>query len=328
LSIPSDTTGTFEDTTNTDQLVPGDLFNYSVDVPAEAGSNALTLTTISTIFDHAANLATWQSVEAGSSSVPVWTVSNPLPAADVATTNSVTEANVQRIMRTRAVLSNFRMYVSANTATSANVNTRINGANGVAQISVGLGATGAFTDTTSIDIVPEGAALNYAITLTAGASISVSFLNCTGDGCLLMVAGAGSAVSYTTTKYNSLVGPLQTTGPSEAAVRVKARYAALFRHLYVIATANAAVTASMVSLRSSGVSKISVSIAAAATGTFEETTLTYRPAVNDTVNYEIAKGDAGALVIRQVSLEQVPDPAALPKGSAGLWMYRAGRSLL
>lgn len=172
VSVPATTTGVFEDTTHTDSLVSGNLFNYYITTVA-----GVTSITIQTIGVELANTSASSHVMACTTNgftynanITRWCMLGGGMAG-----NGV-ESNAQLRSDFIHVASNLECFVITNTVTAAStIRFRQNTANGNQVVSIGASTTGYFEDTTNTDIVAAPNEINYQITTGAsGTSLIVS----------------------------------------------------------------------------------------------------------------------------------------------------------
>lgn len=164
VSVPTVTTGIFEDTSSTDDVVLDELVSAMVD-PLGSG-----------------NISAIMTIELESSSYTLYDtrLSHTLAASSTqyfiiaGFTNSPTEINVKTVWKA-LTLDNWSIFVNTNSSNFISTGvTRIDGSDGNVTISVGAGATGFFEDLTNNDEVPDDAELNLAFTGAAGSG-SVTF---------------------------------------------------------------------------------------------------------------------------------------------------------
>ena len=172
LSIGAGATGVFEDTSNADSVVDGDVLN--VRLATGTGTQTLTTQIIKTDFvpqGHAVPLC-------GGSATGL-TQNNSLTryyAVGSDGTNRTTEANAQNRVEATGTWSHLAVRLTANglSATST-LSSRLNGAAGNQSAAIGASATGYFEDTTHVDHVVPGSDLNYAlVTGATGSSLRIT----------------------------------------------------------------------------------------------------------------------------------------------------------
>jgi hypothetical protein len=275
LTIPANTTGEFEDTTNSDSLSVGDEVNYSITAGTGTGSLAMGpirchyATANSTTaplqscgaFNFTANSATRYLMMGGRNAI------------------NTSEASAQTLMKNSGTLANFFVYASTNArVTDTTFRVRKNGSNGNQVITVGAGVTGIFEDTSNSDSFVADDLVNCTVVTGTGSSESiviqqVSTELTTTDNTFLLIAGqngnyntgSGSSSAYFPwSGGNNLSTEIQTS--AEPGMSCTAS-------VFVFkVNANTLDNTATVSVRvNGGNSTLSVSVGAGATGSFEDT---------------------------------------------------------
>ena len=145
VSITATTTGTFEDTTNTDAIAAADLLNTQL--VAGAGGGSLTYTIVGALFLPTTTGDTltkhgevFQEVRTGGALTRYYEIQG-----GGSNGGSATEADVKYRIRTAGTWKNLNVKVTANTRAGATTyRSRVNTANGNQLISVAAAATGVF----------------------------------------------------------------------------------------------------------------------------------------------------------------------------------------
>ncbi len=320
VSIGAGATGTFTDAVNSDTLVGGSLFNWSV--VAGAGTSiiftvlASTLTTVANTTPIVAatdlGIAYW-----GPSDVGYFTYLGCI-------FRNALDANVQYRFRTAATLSNFRIYVADNELTAASTfRVRKNGANGNQSISVPGGGTGSYEDAVNTDGFVAGDLMNYQVVAGAtGIDIGITVvqvkldsqmrhIGCSGDVNLLYLGGAP--------RYNAIEGLMENLWTTtEAEQQANALAAFTLRNLYVRMTFNWHDGAIVIRTRKNGGDgNLVVSIAAGLTGEFEDLVNSDDFLAANSLNWKLVfGGSAGNCRPRYIGAELI-QPAAGPAGPVG-----------
>jgi hypothetical protein len=167
----------FEDTSNTDSVVSGDLVNYQT-VTAAGGGGSLTygnigceLVTTGNTFHLVIATSNGQSVNANLTRYIA-------PGGGFAVPDA-TEANVKALALTPFTASNLECFVISNTVTATStLRFRKNEASGNQVVSIGSSATGYFEDTTNSDVILATDYINYQ--LVTGATGTALRLNVIG----------------------------------------------------------------------------------------------------------------------------------------------------
>jgi hypothetical protein len=188
ITFAASTTGRFTDTTNTDTVASGDIFNYT-----HTGSNAtpgvgasMSFTVSGTTWDL---VNSYPSTTRGASATPTYI------SMDKGT--STTEANKRMYFPPGegVKITRPRVYLSANTyAATATIQGQINGSAGSTLISITNGVTGWFEDTTNADNVPGDNYFSMAIVGGTSGSITIEAFVATCQ--LFTPAGRNQAMVY------------------------------------------------------------------------------------------------------------------------------------
>lgn len=211
---------------------------------------------------------------------------------------SATEAHKQILYRSPGVLSNLYVRVTANAANTARtLNVRKNGADGNQIVTIGIGATGIFEDTTHTDTVAAGDLLAYqTITPGAGATtfgiMSNVFDATTNTVTRLSITALGTSagVAYATasqTTYNQLAGELASNVTAELSGQTTFRKAGTLKNLAVYVSANARTTNTVIRSRKNlAAGNQVVTFGSGITGWLEDTTNSDTIAVGDELDYQ------------------------------------------
>jgi hypothetical protein len=318
VSIAAGTTGSFEDTSDSDSLVSGDNYNYQTVTGGIGGSITLSF---AVVFD---NQSTETTVK---NELSLSTLSPPEPTDFYGIVqNSIlsnnTELNTQYLIRFACSWFQLDVRISSNTLTSAStVNSRINGLNGTQLVSIAAGATGNFVDAIDIDSLSSGALINYQVIIgSTGTSITIQkiqthFQTIPPNNFFFFMVGniGGGAISFNfgTTFYFPLEHQLSIVVSVESNVQTKIRGINLnATNLFVIISANSLDGSTTVTTRKNGVNgNLSVSIAAAATGSFEDTIDTDFYSTGDLVNYQMVTGGTlGTLTPSMIAITIIAIP--------------------
>ena len=301
VTIIAGTTGAFEDTTNTDSLAAGNLYNAQVVVGA---GGTLTLTIIATTLqDTASNLAILAST-----SSPNLSADGLFPVSGISDARTP-ESNSQYPFRAATTLSNMRIRISANTRDgTSTVRTRVNGANGAQSVSIAANTTGTFEDSTNTDTVVAGDLVNYQLAIggTIGSmSIAVAQLRSNSVERQLVCANPGSP-STAVDRYVVAEGRLAFSFTTETETQRTARTGFRARNMAVRVPTAGAHGGSSVYLRQNGANTVlTVTVGDNTTGLFEDTTNTVNIVAGDTYNYLVDHGGgAGAFVCSFIGIEQ------------------------
>ena len=163
VTITASTTGSYEDTVNTDSIAAGDEVNGVIDsTSAKMGSLAISVMQVEAV-------ATGRQLIA-SGSVGVGQATSYITVEGSAVSNTATEGNTQADARTALTIANMYAYVSANTrAANTVVAFRKNGASAGPTVTFGSSVTGVQEDTVNTTTVADGDLINYSVDGTAAA---------------------------------------------------------------------------------------------------------------------------------------------------------------
>lgn len=231
---------------------------------------------------------------------------------------TATEANRISYFQSAGTTSNFRLYVSANTTTvTITVRTRKNTANGNQTISIASTTTGEFTDGSNSDSYASGDKGSIQIvTYTGGGSISFSKFSLIFDASSNSVQNFFTHTTNTFATNGTLYFGLRSRNAfdsTEANVQWKMRTAGTLQNCRIRFTANSAANSTTVVSRINGSNgNISISIAAAGTGYFTDTSNSDTVASGDLINLAITGTDTGSRTCGQTNLEFITTNSERP----------------
>ena len=232
----------------------------------------------------------------GSSSISNTTPTFVQCANAARSVRTVAEAEAQITYNTAGTLSNLWINVSANTRNGAvTIVSRKNGGNGNQSISVSASGTGAFEDTSNIDAITAGDEVNVSLT-AAGTTGTFTYRSIT----TLFNAAVNTVIHHATTnkivtfasatRFQPLAGN-RTSTVTESNHTFDFNSAGTLQKLFLYVSANARTTATTFGSRVNGINgALSISVAGAGTGVFEDTANSDTIAANDDVNYYITSG--------------------------------------
>jgi len=222
-----------------------------------------------------------------------------------------TEANAKVQVYEALTWANFYVKVSVNDASSTtSANTRVNGANGNQSVSIGSGTTGDFEDTINTDSLSANDEINYQVVRGAGGTnfripiFSTTMENAT-NGVRYMIGRDVDISNNAGTRFWPIVNESQsetTEANAENVIRFAATMSRL-REFYSVNTLNGAVT--VVSRINSADGNLTMSITAATTGEFEDTSNSDTLAAGDTIDLSHTEGattGSATAAIHQVRL--------------------------
>lgn len=174
VSITSNTTGVFEDTTNSDTVVAGDDINMMYSATGAASGLTVALHSMQFLNTSSRQNNIYNGMQpAGASRAASATASFYAPLGIVPATNITTESamNIQHFFP--CLNSMMKVYITANTySVAATMTSRKNSGAGNQTISITAGATGLFEDTTNSDAL--GANDDFCFSIVGGSTGAAS----------------------------------------------------------------------------------------------------------------------------------------------------------
>lgn len=312
LNIPAGATGRFTDIVNSDAFVSGDLLNNRIFIGA--GGN-VSYDFISYVFTSVNN-------------APVQGASSVLAVVGVAfnsigfftlfgyLTNSAVadEDHASWTIRTGATLSNFRIFITANTLNGNAVATmRVNLANGTETVNVPAGATGGFEDAVNTDIIAIGDIADWQLDTTAAgagniSSGNVGFKSTSAARRIASQDGEGAVgIAAGLTQYRAPEGSSDLWNVNEPENRVVANTPFTARNMFVNIRANTNNTGVTARLRrNGGNSTILVSIPALGVGVYEDLVNSQAYLAADDFGWmAVTAGALGTVYIAGLGFEQL-----------------------
>jgi len=323
ISITGNTTGLFEDTTNSVTITAADKVNWLTTIPSVAGSHTISVSESFCRFSSATN--TYQKM------LSSYFASNTYGSTTVNYIGlgceldfGTTEINVQQKFYTAGTLQKGFVNLSANTYNATiTIKSRINGADGTIAISVTASTSGNFEDTTNTDAVASGNLINMSIQGAAGTGsgtftiVGMEFTTTNNKSWQGSSQNTGATFSASTTYYLLFNGRFASATSTEAQVQYKSRFVAKATNLQCYVTANLAATNDTFDFRIGGVSSaITVSITALTTGLFEDAVNSATIAVNDLLNYRLVIGITAGTTISQIGCMIEDTTITFPTGTA------------
>lgn len=313
VTIAGGTTGVFQDTTNTDALVSGNLIDWNSICQTEVTKTIKFGPLGSTLLDASTNNTL--DLAAGDAANTAFGVTGYAPIGGDADGGGgwvTTEADVQYTIRRATTYSNLRVFIKANTINSGTTtitfrDNNFGGGNGAQTLSIGFGATGAFEDTTNSDVVSAGDKIDQQMIASGTSGViqtTIVQMAHTSVG-REMVASTPGGQSTGADSYNVAEGYYLPT-LTEADSQIAARAAFTGKNLFVNVKTHGATSGVNVFLRQNTAnSTLTVNIPSSTTGLFEDTTNQVSIAVADVYNYLIDRvGGANTIVITVMGIEQ------------------------
>lgn len=314
ISIPTATTGNFQDSSNTDSISAGNQVNISVDTTG-SGSGTTIISTIATTFSATSDTAIRLSYPA---SVAV-TGSSPnfRPLGGHYESSSTNENNTLQYIGADGTLKNLYVYVSANTkTTTTTIISRVdNGggpANGNLTVSIITLLTGVFEDTTNSDAILAGYLTDLQLTFGATGAITINqfsteFITTNNKSLLLSArSGAGWISGPTLTRFGPIGGAAEPgLATTETFVTIASLVKLTASLLSVFASVNASDGTTTVNLRKNTTTDtaLSVSIATTSTGRFTDNVNMASVAASDVLSLKYVNGGtAGNVTFRTTSM--------------------------
>lgn len=309
ITVPSSTTGEFEDITNTDVVAAGILVNNKI----ITGGTGSTILDLSTAMDfNSAGLATSVSGTTASAFLPsVGGTTYLFPVGGTATTASLgNEASLQKKLFSATAWKNLFVYATTNTRNNnTTVTSRIAGVNGNCNVIYGAGITGIIEDISNVDNIPANTLVCGAAILAAGGSGTFTmnvakFDEVTTDNTYSIAGNPGSTgtvINANTTAYNQISGTVaQVPTESESqnrSGRISPGYPKQFQNLGVYCNANANTGNSIFTFRKNATnSALTVTFASGVTGRVEDTTHVVQTINTDEIDTGIVTGTTGSTI--------------------------------
>jgi hypothetical protein len=309
-----------EDTTHTDSLAAGDLFNIAYTDTGTASNLAWVKCNIEMASGHgnihcASNFAT---VICDAASSTRWFGL----AGNIAADGGNIEANEQWKNRGYTSWEALQVRVTANARTNDSTFTnRINGSNGTALVTYAASATGLVEDTAVGDAIADGDLLNTAITLGTGVEdMSVSFVGgtfkstSTKSEIYTHAAGTVTRTASATAHYVPIGGLLSapSTTYTDATARIKPGFAGVAGNLRCYLSANTYASDGTLKLYQNGSAVITLTLGAGGGAAwYENTSDSVSFDADDEFSLEFDEGGAsGSITIRTAGLTFAPAAVA------------------
>lgn len=314
-AAPANTTGWFSDATHTASVVAGDEIALGITTPNSAVSN-WTLQAACLKFTHAsAVVLVWGSglsslgskLNADTASVTRYTAVAG-GATTSANTWSATEST--EIIRIKSPGDFKYMYANVNLNSNTNDATltfRVNAGDGTQVLTITAAATGTFSDTTHSDTVASGD--DVAIKSVTGAGtvdcrcglVGATFV---GSSTLydLRWARGGAALGFAAAnRFAPVGGTISSTTESDVETQSSDDYSVA--NFIIDVASNSGGTGTDGAFRINNADgTLVISIAASATGIFEDTTHTDVVAIDDLIAYRITATASTTITIRQIGV--------------------------
>lgn len=295
ITIPTGTTGTFEDTTHTDTVSAGDRWQWRWRNGTGGTTDMVTLA-----FTFAATSNTVSIMSCGGASFSTASSSIYLFLTGTTITVETTEVNVQLKPKTGGTLKNLGTLVRTNARTTATViRTRKNTANGAMSVSYGSGVTGYLEDNVNTDTVASGDILNYQLTTSTGVGAIVldnvkTEFETTNSG-FLFAGGNGTGIGFPANSVNYYaIGGEVNNDALEGNMVIDFKMTATLSNMAQIVSLNStsAVTTSVFRKNTANGNQ-TIAIGSGSTGYFEDTSNTDALVDGDDVCVKVSAGVTG-----------------------------------
>ena len=309
VSIGATLTGLFQDTTNSDSIASGSVFNNRV---VTGAGGTLTLSIIAYTLAHAtANDFVLVGSYPGEQLFPV--ASAAYAAIGGRSDYTTPEALAQFTFRAVATLSNVRMYVEFNTCVdNETITLRKNGANGNQIGSILAGTTGSIEDTTNSDSVAVGDEICYEYSQESGAgSLTWTLTNMKCISAHRPRVSDAHAAAVAADQYFSLDGQI-LDNTTEANVQLEARSSFNAANLLANVQTHGASSGVNLFFRVGGVNSVlTVTIPDSTTGVVEDTTNSVSIVSGDLYNWFMDHGGgAGGIRFSLLAFGGAPPASA------------------
>ncbi len=273
-------TGEFEDTSNTDSLVSGDLICMESEDAAQGHDDSWTTQTFQVTLDASSDVPPIMGAVG-------WSADNTFASLQGGGNESLTETDVEYTMRATRVLTDLRIFATSWTSGSDTVITMRKDQSDTS-LTVTITGTGEFLDTSNSASYVAGDEANYgASNVTDFSQISVRSVEAdTSSGVQMWVGTSmGAVVSYMTPS-----GIVAHGSSFESRVEVEAEDAATVQNLFVNCITNNATR--IIRLRKNAADG-NASVSVTGTGIFEDTSNIDSLVAEDDVSIQQESGGAG-----------------------------------
>jgi hypothetical protein len=320
VAIADGAGGIHEDAVNTDTIAAADKLNTVLN---EAGTNP-TVYWIRYLFDATSNHVAYYGRQGAIGFSTASTTAYGLLSGGTGGNFTTTIGNAQQTIRAPGVLSRFNVFISANNrTTTTTISTNIGGSAGNGTVSVTSGATGLFEDATNTDTVSSGSLVCIEIVTGTGTETitvqraGVTLENTTDDKNDLFAGAVVSRSASATVHYLPLCGGSTLAVTTESQPAVTHSFSGTVSRLRMYLSANTLSGGNgTVRLRKGGTDGNQVlTLTAATTGLFEDTTNTDTFVGSDTVNLSIVDAaSSGSITATHWAVTEEETAAAVSGG--------------
>ena len=298
VTYEADQTGIKEDTANSVAFAATDEAQWEITIPAEAGTNTLTLTLIGCQFapDTGTNCVFFRG---GNGTATISAASLTTYSGGGSASFTTSEAIHKFRARLAFTAQDFSAFVTTNARTTdTTFTTRKNGAPGNQTVTYSSAQTGYKEDTVNTDSIAVGDDFNFAVTTGTGTgNIVVRHYTCTGintGGQFVLFSGGGVTLVNGVTVYIGIAGGLGNSA-TEANYQIYPRFNFTAKELGVMVNTNGNGPVTITVRENGASSGISVTYSAFQTGLKNDSVNTAEIALgSDEIDYEVVTG-AGTL---------------------------------
>lgn len=315
ISIPSGTSGFFEDTTNVVAVSDGDVFYFELEK-----NDASAIAPISYTIDYftasgKTKYTTSQCAVIGTDSAVRY-----FKFAGVPTYYPTVDSQSQQEVAVDGTIQNAATYVRANArGTTSTLTLQKNGIDTSIVLSVGAGVTGWVTDTSNTVSVVAGDYLTWKLTNGSGTG-SMNWgsptieLDPTTSGEACLITQTLSSLGNNQTRYVTFAGT-STNSISSAVFRLDVRGGATISDVRFNVVLNTATNSAVITARKNGSDQsITTTFATTVTGTQTDTTNSFTMASADYAEWKLvrASGSSGTFTPAWISYKYAADSEADP----------------
>lgn len=183
VSITSAATGIFEDTTNSDTIASGDVYNFKATGGADVNYMAYYIVSVEWVPTGREQILIGSLQTADGQTLTAATTYYPLIHGNSSSSVITTEANYQTKLQHNITFSKLQIFVVTNASSGAGTcDLRVNGASSALTVSITALTTGRFEDTThSVDCVTSDL-VNFRVAVGTGGDLAVSTLGVLASG--------------------------------------------------------------------------------------------------------------------------------------------------
>jgi len=320
ISVPTATTGEFEDISNQDTITSGHQYCVHI-VPAggSTGTNTMTILKLSFLPSTSTDTVTRFVTSWASATLVTASQSYYSAISGLGSSLSLTESTCACRQRKTGKYRYLACQVSANnrtTATTATLrkDTGSGPANGNQTVSITSATTGVFEDTNAsthddsvsagndVDIkVATGSDTGHSLTLE---NTAVSFVSDASAGILQLTSGhsVGSSQSAALTRFIGITGRVQGNEATEDNVKLKLGHARTYSELTAHVITNTSTTNGTMNFRKNSANgNMTFSVPNNTTGVFSDSSNTDIAGNNDYIDYAYTSGATNATIIGQIS---------------------------